>query len=40
MADEILRKLAPDLTLEQLQETLCAAERQLKAMTSASPLRK
>ena len=30
MADEILRELAPDLTLEQLQETLCAAERQLE----------
>jgi hypothetical protein len=30
MADEILRELAPDLTLEQLQETLRAAERQLE----------
>jgi N-acetylmuramoyl-L-alanine amidase len=30
MADEILRELAPGLTLEQLQETLCAAERQLE----------
>jgi hypothetical protein len=30
MADEILRELAPDLTLEQLQETLLAAERQLE----------